>query len=55
VVTESLATLPVPGVVFRKIVNVARHSDHAAVFRKNEGTPVIKAFLAMLRAKARSA
>jgi DNA-binding transcriptional LysR family regulator len=55
VVTESLARLPVPGVVYRKLLNVTRRSDHAVVFRKNEGTPVIKAFIAMLRAKARNA
>jgi DNA-binding transcriptional LysR family regulator len=54
VVTESLARLPVPGVVFRRITKVTRCSDHAAVFRKNEATPVINAFVAMLRAKARS-
>ena len=53
VVTESLARLPVPGVVFRRIRNVSRRSDHAVAFRKNEGTPVIQAFIAMLRAKAR--
>jgi DNA-binding transcriptional LysR family regulator len=53
VVTESLARLPMPGVVFRRIMNVTRRSDHAAVFRKNEGTPVIKAFIDMLRTKAR--
>ena len=54
VVTESLARLPVPGVVFRRILNLSRTSDHAVAFRKNEGTPVIQAFIAMLRAKARS-
>ena len=54
VVTESLARLPIPGVVCRKIVNVTRSSDHAAVFRKNEGAPAVKAFIALLRAKART-
>ena len=53
VVTESLARLPVPGVVYRKIAKAARCSDHALVFRRNEGAPVIKAFVAMLRANAR--
>jgi DNA-binding transcriptional LysR family regulator len=55
VVTESLAQLPVPGVVYRKLANVAERSDHAAVFRKDEATPLIKEFIAMLRAKARAA
>jgi DNA-binding transcriptional LysR family regulator len=52
VISESLAQLPVPGVVCRKLVNVARSSDHAAVFRKNEGAQVIKAFIASMKAKA---
>ena len=55
VVTESLAQLPVPGVVYRKLANVSQQSDHAAVFRKNEATPLLKDFIAMLRAKARVA
>jgi len=54
VVTESLARIPIPGVVCRKLVKVSRSSEHAAVFRKNEGAPVIKAFVALLRAKART-
>jgi DNA-binding transcriptional LysR family regulator len=53
VITESLAKIPVPGVVCRKIVNASRCSEHATVFRKNEGAPVIKAFIALLRARAR--
>jgi DNA-binding transcriptional LysR family regulator len=52
VITESLARLPLPGVVCRKLVNVTRSSDHAAVFRKNEGAQVINAFLASMKAKA---
>ncbi len=55
VVTESLAQLPMPGVVFRKLADVTQCSDHAAVFRKDEATPLTKEFIAMLRAKARAA
>ena len=55
IVTESIAQLPVPGVVYRKLVNVTRRSDQTAVFRKNEATPLVKDFIAMLRAKARVA
>jgi len=53
VVTESLARIPVPGVVCRKIVNASRSSDHALVFRKNEGAPVVRAFVGLLRERAR--
>ena len=53
VVTESLARLPVPGVVYRRLANVTRRSEQAAVFRKNETTSLIREFIAMLRTKAR--
>jgi DNA-binding transcriptional LysR family regulator len=53
VLSTSLARIAVPGVVFRKITRPSRYSDHVVVFRKNEGAPVIKNFIAMLRAKAR--
>jgi DNA-binding transcriptional LysR family regulator len=55
VLSESLTQIAVPGVVCRRIVKVARTSDHVVAFRKNEGAPGIKAFIAQLRAKARSA
>jgi len=54
VVSESVSRIAFPGVVFRRVVNAARLSDHAVVYRKNEGAPVIKAFIALLRAKAKS-
>jgi DNA-binding transcriptional LysR family regulator len=53
VVSESLARLPIPGVVYREIVKTERWSDHVAVFRRNESAPVVRAFIAMLRADAR--
>ena len=53
VVSDSLAHIAIPGVVFRKIGGATRLSDHAAVFRKNEGGPIMKAFIAVLRARAR--
>jgi DNA-binding transcriptional LysR family regulator len=55
VLSESLARISVPGVVFRRITGAQRYADQVAVFRKNEGAPVIKGFIALLRAKARSA
>jgi hypothetical protein len=44
--------MAIPGVVFRAIARSAGASDHVAVYRKNEGAPVIKAFVASLRARA---
>jgi len=53
VLSESLTRIVVPGVVFRKITQTGRYSDHVVAYRKNEGAPVIKAFVARLRAHAR--
>jgi DNA-binding transcriptional LysR family regulator len=53
VLSGTLTRIGIPGVAFRKITGVSRASDHAAVFRKNEGAPVIKAFIAALRARVR--
>jgi DNA-binding transcriptional LysR family regulator len=54
VLSEALTRISVPGVVFRKITHATRYSDHAIVYRKNEGAPVIKAFVALLRVRAKS-
>jgi DNA-binding transcriptional LysR family regulator len=53
VLSAALARIAVPGVVFRKISKITRTSDHAVVSRKNEGAPVVKAFVSLLRANAR--
>ena len=53
VLSGSLTRIAVPGVVFREITQVDHYSDHAVVYRKNEGAPVIKAFVAKLRAHVR--
>jgi DNA-binding transcriptional LysR family regulator len=53
VVSGSLTRVAMPGVVFRRVTKMTRSSDHVLVFRKNEGAPVIKAFIAMVRANAR--
>ena len=54
VLSESLARIAMPGVVFRDIVGVTRTSDHVVVYRKNESAPVVKAFVNFLRASARA-
>ena len=53
VLSEALTRISVPGVVFRKITHASRYSDHAVAYRKNEGAPVIKAFVALLRSRAK--
>ncbi len=41
----------VPGVVYREISTQGKPAVHAAVFRKSESSPPVKAFIAMLRKK----
>ncbi|HLH89152.1 MAG TPA: LysR substrate-binding domain-containing protein [Xanthobacteraceae bacterium] len=53
VLPESLARMTVDGVIFRKLAGATRTSDQAVVFRRNEASPLVKAFIATLRAKAR--
>jgi hypothetical protein len=48
----SLARIAIPGVVFRRIARGTRTSDHVVMFRSNEGAPVVKAYVAMVRKKA---
>jgi DNA-binding transcriptional LysR family regulator len=55
VLSASLTRIALPGVVFRKIVAATQLSEHSAVFRKNEGAPVIKAFIAVVRARTQKA
>ena len=55
VLSGALTRISMPGVVFRRINKVTRTSDHAAVYRKNEGAPVVKAFVSLLRANMRKA
>jgi DNA-binding transcriptional LysR family regulator len=55
VLSESLARTSIRGVVFRRLTGPARTCDHVVVFRKSESAPLIKAFIAMLRAKTRGA
>jgi DNA-binding transcriptional LysR family regulator len=54
VLSESLTRTAVAGVTFRKLAGATRTSDHVAVFRRNEASPLIKAFIAMLREKTRN-
>lgn len=53
VISGALTQIGIPGVVYRKILRMTRTSDHVVVFRKNEGAMVTKAFIAMLRTRAR--
>jgi DNA-binding transcriptional LysR family regulator len=55
VMSEGLTSIKMPGVVFRQIMKTNRSSDHVLVYRKNEGATAIKAFIAMVRARSRSA
>jgi DNA-binding transcriptional LysR family regulator len=55
IVSASLRRMAIPGVVFRVIAGSAGSSVHAAAYRKNEGAPVIKAFISFLRTRMSNA
>jgi DNA-binding transcriptional LysR family regulator len=51
VVSGSLKQIAFPNVIYRKIAGPAKYADHVVVFRKNDESKVVKAFVAMLRKK----
>jgi DNA-binding transcriptional LysR family regulator len=52
VLSDSLRRIAIPGVVFRRMARGSRTSDHVVIVRSNEGAPVVRAYIAMLRKKA---
>ncbi len=54
VLSESLKRITLPGVVYRDIEGATRTSDHIVAYRKNETSPVVKAFINSLRARIRA-
>lgn len=55
VLSESLKHIALPGVIYRDIEGASRTSDHIVAFRKNESSPVVRAFIASMRARVRAA
>lgn len=53
VMSESLAGISIPGLVFRKIVGITRTCDIAVVHRTNESAPVVMALIDFLKARAK--
>ena len=53
VLPASLARMSVDGVVFRQLGGATKTSDQVVAFRRNEASPLVKAFIASLRAKTR--
>ncbi|MDP2295174.1 MAG: LysR substrate-binding domain-containing protein [Pseudolabrys sp.] len=51
VLSQPLTNVHIPGVVFRKVSGITRKAECAVVFRKNESSPVVKAFLKYLRTR----
>ena len=49
VVSSSLAQISIPGIVYRDIAGSARQADLAVVYRRNEASPIVSAFLKSLR------
>jgi LysR family transcriptional regulator, benzoate and cis,cis-muconate-responsive activator of ben and cat genes len=51
VVAGSLSRIAIPGIVYRDIAGAARQAEHAVVYRHNEASPVVNAFVKALRRK----
>ncbi|MEI9803272.1 MAG: LysR substrate-binding domain-containing protein [Pseudolabrys sp.] len=49
VVSRSLSRISLPGIVYRDIIGSARQAEHAFIYRRNEASPVVSAFLKSLR------
>jgi DNA-binding transcriptional LysR family regulator len=49
VVSSSLSQIAIPGIVYRDIAGSTRQADLAAVYRRNEASPIVSAFLKSLR------
>lgn len=53
VMSEPMANVRMPGLVFRKVEGVARTFDLALVHRRNESAPVVKMFIEFIRSRTR--
>lgn len=54
IISQPLANLNLPGVVYRKIGGLERPAEFAVVYRRNENSPVVKLFIEFLRSRART-
>lgn len=54
VVSGSLSKIAIPGVVYRDITGSARQAEMAAVYRRNEASSIVSAFLKSLRHQFRN-
>jgi DNA-binding transcriptional LysR family regulator len=54
VVAGSLCKINIPGIVYRDISGSSRQADMAVVYRRNEASPIVGAFLKSLRKIVRS-
>ena len=54
VIWQPLSNVNMPGIVFRKIAGVSRKAELATVYRANESSPAVKAFIDFLRARPRA-
>jgi DNA-binding transcriptional LysR family regulator len=44
----------IPGIVYRKIIGALQEAEIAVAYRKRENAPVVKSFIDVLRARART-
>jgi len=53
VMSQPMTNVKIPGIVYRKIEGITRTFELAVAYRRNESSPVVKAFIEFMRARAR--
>lgn len=54
ILAASISRIALPGLVYRDIVGSPTTAEHAVAFRRNEGSPPVKAFIDFMRRRARN-
>jgi DNA-binding transcriptional LysR family regulator len=53
VMSQPMTNVKIPGVVYRRVEGITRTFELAVVYRRNESSPVVKAFIDFMRARVR--
>jgi DNA-binding transcriptional LysR family regulator len=53
ILAESIHRFAVPGIVYREVIGAPSTAEHAVVYRRNEGSQAVKAFVDFVRSRTR--
>jgi DNA-binding transcriptional LysR family regulator len=54
IISAPMQGVVIPGIVYRKIIGALQEAEIAVAYRKRENAPVVKSFIDVLRARART-